>query len=338
MCLLMLVKTARTAESLSVTAEPSTLTGVERRDEGYNSSDVRAAQLPARGGPRPLRPPRRLLALAGDERLVEQIRLGNEAAFEVAFERHGPAILSYCRHMLGSRDEGEDAVQQVFAAAYGGLMRDERPIKLKPWLFTIARNRCLSMRGARRNEGSIEDHEPVTTGLAEQVERRTELRELLNDLGDLPEEQRAALLLAELGDLSHADVAQVLGCEVEKVKALVFRARSALIDRQAAREQPCEVIREQLANLRGGALRRSELRHHLRGCPGCRDYREKVRRQRQMLVAVLPVTPSLGLKSAVLGSVGFGGASAGGGGALAGGLGAAVSGGVGSTVAKVAVV
>src|SRR5215210_1163212 len=188
-------------------AKPSTTAGVDKADEGYNSVNVRTVPLSARAGPSPLRPPRRLLAMAGDDRLVDQIRRGNEAAFEVAFERHGPAILSYCRHMLGSRDEAEDAVQHAFAAAYSDLLRDERPIKLKPWLFTIARNRCLSMLRARR-ERPLEDREVATAGLAEEIERRAELRDLVKDLGDLPEEQRAALLLAEVGDLSHADVAQ----------------------------------------------------------------------------------------------------------------------------------
>jgi hypothetical protein len=114
------------------------------------------------------------------------------------------------------------------------------------------------------------------------------------------------------------------------VKGLVFRARSALIARREAREMPCESIREQLANLRGGSLRRSELRLHLRECPGCRSYRDQVREQRRMLAAALPVVPTLGLKSSVLAAVGIGGGSAGGLTAAAGGLG-------GATVAKVAV-
>ena len=113
---------------------------------------------------------------------------------------------------------------------------------------------------------------------------------------DLPEEQRAALLLAEAAGLSHAEVAEVLGCEVASVKGIVFRARSSLIERRSARHTPCSEIREQLANLRGGALRRNELRHHLRHCPGCSAYRDEVRRQRKMLAAALPVAPSLGLK------------------------------------------
>src|SRR5829696_3342238 len=266
---------------------------------------------------------KRLLALAGDERLVQQIRRGNELAFEIAFERHGGGILGFCRHMLGSREEAEDAVQHTFAAAYRDLQRDdEREITLKPWLYTIARNRCLSVLRARR-EQTAELVELPTEGLHEQVARRAELRELLGDLGELPEEQRAALLLAEAADLSHAEVAGVLGCEVARVKALVFRARSGLIERRDARETPCAEIREQLANLRGGSLRRSELRHHLRHCPGCSDYREQVRRQRQMFAAALPVMPSMALKSSVLSAAGIGGGAAGGGAAAAAGGGAA---------------
>jgi RNA polymerase sigma factor (sigma-70 family) len=295
---------------------------------------MRAASIPARTAPAvPLRS-RRMLALAGDGRLVEQVTRGNDAAFEVLFERHGPAILGFCRHMLGSPEEAEDAVQYTFAAAYGDLQRGgHREIALKPWLFTIARNRCLSVLRARREVPAdadvLQSGEPAGAGLAEQVEERADLRRLLADVRELPGEQRAALLLTEMGDLSHVEVAAVLDCEVSRVKGLVFRARSALIARREAREAPCESIREQLANLRGGALRRTEMRLHLRECRGCRDYREQVRQQRRMLAAALPVAPTLGLKSSVLAAIGIGGGSA-------GGLTAAASVG-GATVAKIAV-
>jgi RNA polymerase sigma factor (sigma-70 family) len=307
---------------------------VETLDK-MRGSGVTGEPLPAGGvhmgdGPtRPLRS-RRLLRLARDVRLVEQIRRGNEAAFEVAFERHGPPVLAFCRHMLGSPEEAEDAVQHTFAAAYRSLRSgDRRRIELKPWLFTIARNHCVSVLRARR-EVPVEDvRDAPTHALAEQVERRAELRHLVADVRELPDEHRAALLLTEVGDLSHAEVAGVLGCEVSRVKALVYRARSQLIARRDARDVPCEQIREQLATLRGGALRRNDLRLHLRQCPGCRAYREEIRRQRQMLAAALPVVPAIGLKSSVLAAAGLGG-SAGGATGLAGAIG-------GATVAKVAV-
>jgi RNA polymerase sigma factor (sigma-70 family) len=260
---------------------------------------------------------RRLLRLAGDDRLVRQVQQGSEAAFEVVFERYSASILAFCRHMLGSPQEAEDALQVTFGAAYRDLQRrPEREITLKPWLFTIARNNCLSvLRGRRELPSELPDLE--TAGLAEQVERRAELRALLADVHELPEDQRAALLLAEAGGLAHVEIGAVLGCEVDRVKALVYRARSNLIARRDARERPCHEVREQLANLRGGSLRRTELRLHLRECPGCRDFREQVKRQRQLLAAALPVTPAFGLKASVLGAIGIGGGAGGGGAAAA---------------------
>jgi RNA polymerase sigma factor (sigma-70 family) len=301
---------------------------------------MRAVSIPARATLAGSPGSRRLLRLAGDERLVEQIRRGNDAAFEVAFQRYGPAILAFCRHMLGSPEEAEDAVQHTFAAAYRDLERDrDREIALKPWLFTIARNRCVSVLRARR-EQTIERDELATVGLAEQVERRAELRRLLADLRELPVEQRCALLLAELGDLSHVEVARVLGCDVPRVKALVYRARSRLIARREAREIPCTEIRDQLANLRGGSLRRTELRLHLADCSGCRAYRQQVRAQRRMLAAALPIAPTMQLKSGVLAAAGIGAGATGGGtaGALSG-IAGSLSGAFGTaTLAKVAVV
>jgi DNA-directed RNA polymerase specialized sigma24 family protein len=131
---------------------------------------MRAASLPA-----DLAVPRRfgskrLLALARDERLVEHIRRGDERAFEVAFERHSPAILAFCRHMLGSREEAEDVVQHTFAAAFRDLQRDgHREVALKPWLFAIARNRCVSVHHRRRRELPIEEPVLAAAGPAEQA-------------------------------------------------------------------------------------------------------------------------------------------------------------------------
>ena len=258
----------------------------------------------------------RLLAAFGDERLVEQLRRGNAAAFETVYDRHHRGILSFCRQMLGSREEAEDAVQHTFAAAHQSLLSGDREVRLKPWLYTIARNRCLSVLRSRREEVAVPDDVP-TGGLSEEVERRADLRELLVDMAGLPERQRAALVLSELGDLAHSDVADVLGCEPSQVKSLVFQARTSLIEGRKARQIPCAEIREQLATGHGGVLRRGPLRRHLRTCAGCAEFRDDVRRQRRMIAAVLPVIPTLGLKESALAAAGVG-AAAGGGGAAAG--------------------
>jgi RNA polymerase sigma factor (sigma-70 family) len=276
----------------------------------HHPPGVSSASLPAGAAGRPRRS-RRLLALSGDERLVEQVRAGNEAAFAVLFERHAPAILSFCRHMLGSVEDAEDASQQVFVSAHRDLLRSEREVAFKPWLFTIARNRCLSMLRARRPE-SLPLDEDAVVGTDDAVDQRVELRELLLDLRDLPEEQRAALVLSELGDLSHPQIAEVLGVEAGKVKGIVFRARAGLAERREARLAPCEEIREELATASGGALRRGRLRQHLRRCPGCSAFSQEVRRQRSLMAVVLPVAPSAALKASVLGATGATGVGSGG--------------------------
>jgi DNA-directed RNA polymerase specialized sigma24 family protein len=94
----------------------------------------------------------RLLRLASDARLVDLIRERKQIAFEAVYDRHHRAILSFCRHMLGSAEEAEDAVQQTFLAAYNDLISSEKPIHLRAWLFTIARNRCYSTLRARREQ------------------------------------------------------------------------------------------------------------------------------------------------------------------------------------------
>src|SRR5205085_5849388 len=136
---------------------------------------------------------------------------------------------AFGRHMLGSREEAEDALQQTFRPAYRDLPASDKPIGPKPWLYTIARNRCLSQLRARR-EQPIEDMEIPTAGLSDAVLERDDLRRLLADVRALPEDQRAAIVLSEVGDLSHAEIAEIVGCETVKVKALVFQARSSLIE------------------------------------------------------------------------------------------------------------
>jgi RNA polymerase sigma factor (sigma-70 family) len=258
-----------------------------------------------------------LLRLAGDARLARAAGAGSDAAFEVLYERHHRPLLAFCRHVLGTREEAEDAVQSTFMAAYHELRSDpDRSIEFRPWLYTIARHRCQRTLRARKPREL--DGRPVTTeGLGEQVQRRADLRAILGDLAELPEDQRVALLLAQLHGMSHEEIATVLSVPTKKVKALVFQARASLVASREARAIPCADIRVQLAELSGGALRRRSLQRHLRSCEGCREFRTQLRRQRSLLAAALPVIPSAGLRETVLGTTTGGAASAGGGGLLA---------------------
>jgi RNA polymerase sigma factor (sigma-70 family) len=256
----------------------------------------------------------------------------DDAAFEALYDRHHRNLLAFCRHMLGSREEAEDVLQHTFLAAYRSMPEGD-DVRVKPWLYAVARNRCLSVLRARRDAVALDEGVVATEGLVAEVDRRADLRALVRDVQRLPPDQREALLLFELGDSSHEEIATILGVRKEKVKALVFQARETLMGWRAARETPCAEVREQLATLRGSALRRASIRRHVEQCAGCAQYETEVQRQRAALAVALPVVPAAGLKAAIL-------ASAVGGSGVAGvAVGAGTAAGVGAKglVAKVLV-
>ncbi len=260
-----------------------------------------------------------------ERELVARVHNGDDWAFEALYDAYHLRLLTFCRHMLGSREEAEDVLQHTFLAAYRSLRAGYEVVELKPWLYTIARNRCLSVMRRRREEVELDEGAPATEGLAAEVDRRADLRMLVRDVQRLPPDQRAALVLFEVGDHSHKEIAAVLGVRREKVKALVFQARETLMGWRTARETPCATVREQLETPRGRALGRGTIRRHVELCTGCADYEAAVRCQRAALAIALPVVPAAGLRAAVLGSAAGGsglGAAVGAGGATsaAGGL------------------
>jgi DNA-directed RNA polymerase specialized sigma24 family protein len=97
-----------------------------------------------------LAPRKATLRRAADRRLAALAAEGDHDAFEAIFERHHRGLLSLCRHMLGSPEEAEDALQHTFTAAYRELVEGRQPEHLRAWLYSTARNRCLDLLRKRR--------------------------------------------------------------------------------------------------------------------------------------------------------------------------------------------
>ena len=236
-----------------------------------------------------------------DDELARAAGRGEVDAFEELYERHHLALLSFACHMLGRVHDAEDVVQHTFLAADTAFRQGPIPASVRAWIYTVARNRCISVIRARRDDRELTDlGVPSTENLTSAIEQREDLRELLFDLRTLPDDQRAALLLAELGDLSHAEVAQVMGVRTGKVKALVFQARTTLMAAADARAIPCRSIQQELAVATGATRRRRHLRDHVARCDGCRAYAARVVAQRAALAAILPVVPTVALREGVL--------------------------------------
>ena len=262
-----------------------------------------------------------LLRFQDDANLVALTRKGHQHAFDSLVERYQSRLLGFCRQMLGSTEDAEDVLQEVFVAAYNAMVADERPIAVRPWLYRIARNRCLNhLRKPTADGQDTMDTHPHMNGVTtlERVQNREEFRNLLSDVGQLPETQRSALLLREIDAMSYEEIAQAMDTTVPGVKSLLVRARIALAESSQARQLTCDEVRLELAEAAEGIAKASgPARRHLKACDPCREFRAQLRSDTKALAAIFPAGPLLILKGALLAKLSgiFGG---GGGGAAAG--------------------
>ena len=291
-----------------------------------------SAALPALAGRSPL------LRLQSDERLIALTRRGHHGAFEALVQRYQPRLLAFCRHMLGSQEDAEDVLQEVFTAAFNAVLADERPINARPWLYRIARNRSLNH--LRRPQPAGQDSMDVFerdggTTTADTVHKREEFRQIVSDVHDLPETQRTALLLREIDALSYDQIAETMDTTVPSVKSLLVRARVSLAEAAEARLLTCEEVRLELGQVAEGLTRTTApVRRHLKVCDRCRTFRTELRKTTRALAAIYPLGPLVLVKS-WLAKAGVGGAGAAGASASAAGGGAAGTGvaGVAATAA-----
>ena len=249
-----------------------------------------------------------LLRLQSDERLVGLVRRGNHHAFEALVSRYQSRLLAFCRHMLSSREDAEDVLQEVFAAAFNAMLADERPINVRPWLYRIARNRCLNHLRRTQAVGvdSMDIHfaeHGLTT--AEKAHRREDFRLLIADVQELPESQRTALLLREIDALSYEQIAEAMENTVPSVKSLLVRARVGLAEAAEARLLDCDVVRFELGEVAEGLKRMSTpVRRHVRTCGQCALFRRQLADTNRQLAALLPVGPLLILKKTLFAQLG----------------------------------
>jgi RNA polymerase sigma factor (sigma-70 family) len=167
------------------------------------------------------------LRAQSDRRLVGLVRGGYEAAFDEIMRRYAGQLRRYAGAIVGGR--AEDVTQEAFSKALQALRRDGAEIELRPWLYRIVRNTALN---------DIRDRHPATLaladgivgqhGVAEEVERREDVAELIDRLRALPEPQRAAIVMRELEGLGHDEIASALGISGGAARQTIHRARTAL--------------------------------------------------------------------------------------------------------------
>jgi len=149
---------------------------------------------------------------------------GRLPPFEQVIELHGRAVLRFCAAQVGG-ERAEDAFQETMLAALRAYDTVREPSAIRSWLFSIAARKAVDAhRGRAREPEPVADPEPPPAS-GEVAAFDPGIWRLV---GSLPAKQRSAVGLRYLGDLSHAEIAEVMETSVEAARRNVFEGLKRL--------------------------------------------------------------------------------------------------------------
>jgi len=178
----------------------------------------------------------RSLAQLNDSALVAECLAGTPGAFDLIVERYRRPIYQVCYRFVGNHEDASDLSQDVFLRAYRGLKNFRGQAALSTWLYRIGVNVCLNRVSTKKPLDST-TNEPIETqnlidatndSPAERLMREEQSARVRAAIARLPDKQRATLILRTYHELSHQEIADILGSSVGAVKANFFHALANL--------------------------------------------------------------------------------------------------------------
>ncbi len=170
---------------------------------------------------------------------IEACRRGEREAFDELVVRYQREVYRLCYRYVNNHEDANDLTQEVFLRAWRAIGRFRGQSAFSTWLYRIGVNACLNFRAARQ---PLAQELPDTVadpgvGAAERLESDEQARRVREAVGRLPEKQRATLILKIYHELTHQEVAQILGSTVGTVKANLFHALGNLRKLVVAEEE-----------------------------------------------------------------------------------------------------
>jgi RNA polymerase sigma-70 factor (ECF subfamily) len=179
----------------------------------------------------------RSLTLEGQQ--IVAARRHDSTAFEALVRRHQSAVFNFCYRMLGQPDDAADVAQETFVQLYSHLARLDEHDPLAPWLFRVARNRCIDVIRRRRTVPLALDDDPEVPSeqlepadqdpLPDELVERADLQHVLSKaIAALPPNYAEVVALRYAGDRSFAEIAVILDCDEGAARVRFHRAKAML--------------------------------------------------------------------------------------------------------------
>ena len=166
--------------------------------------------------------------------LAARCRAGDASAFEELYQQHARRLFSLVVRMIGSVDDAEDLLQEVFLQAHRKLSGFRGDSALGTWLYRLTMNHCLDhlrarqVRMNRATESLDEEGAEEPTAPAPVVPAVVSRLDLERAIKMLPDGARAAFLLHDVEGFEHREIAQILGISEGTSKSQVHKARMKL--------------------------------------------------------------------------------------------------------------
>jgi RNA polymerase sigma-70 factor (ECF subfamily) len=166
-----------------------------------------------------------------DGELVRRVRAGDTGAYGPLVSRYRDRLGRYAIHMIGDREDAEEALQDSFVRAYRSLARCDDPARFGAWLYGILVNRCRTTgaRAARRRRIFVHDAQALDGAAHTDDADRLDWTDAVDRaLARLAPDYREAFLLKHVEDLEYEEIAELTGAGVSALKMRVKRAREQL--------------------------------------------------------------------------------------------------------------
>jgi len=167
-----------------------------------------------------------------DEVLMARAQEGCGASFDALVARHYGTVTNFAARMTGRHDLAAEVAQHAFVTVYEQRGRYRPGSLFRPWLYCIARRRCQALlrREQRSHCAELEDADLLAGSVepAHEAERREAMSALVRGVRQLPERERAAVVLFHYVQCSYEEIAQVLGCSSGAARTAACRGRARL--------------------------------------------------------------------------------------------------------------
>lgn len=182
---------------------------------------------------------------SAQKRLVRRLKARDPKAFDALILQHQTLVFNLLYRMLGSKEEAEDLLQEVFITVFKQIDSFRGDANLSTWIYKIATNHCINRKKYltrrkhydKRSLGELTDKDQPSGGgaIASTVPRPDELAEghqmerIIQDaISSLDDEYKIVLVLRDVQNLSYEEIEQIIGVPSGTVKSRLHRARMAL--------------------------------------------------------------------------------------------------------------